>query len=157
MRGVAAHLAPASRSTQQQSVAILGKYPACELPVAKSAGSFLNGAHELAAHAVTSERSPYIDAHFPYVIERDTRVVRPKRGPPGNPVADIGHEHRMLGVVFRAGDQEPLIVHGTWFGIECLQMVMHGFVENLADGRSVLFPCRTYLQLRSRGCGTHRP
>ena len=91
------------------------------------------------------------------MIEGDPRIVRRERDPPGNPVANIGDQHRVLRVMLRPGDELPLILDHARIGIKCFQVVEHGFVENLAQRCSVLFACRTYLQLRPHGCRTHGP
>src|SRR6266404_9133941 len=155
-RGVAAHLAPACRPAQQQSVAIFGQEPANEFAIAKSRGSFLNSAHELPANAVIAKRTPHIDGHLAHIVERDARIVWTERDPSRNPVAHIRDQNRMLWIILSSGDQHPLILHSARLGIKCLHMVVHSFVENSTEWSGVLFTRGTNLQLRSHSCGNHR-
>jgi len=143
-------------SALHQSIAILDKDPSYEFAIAKPAGQFLHGAHELAAHAVTSERPAHVNVNFTDVIQRNAHVVGGKRNPAGNPISHVRPQDRMLGIIPGAGSQQSLIHHRTRLAIKGLQVLLHSFIKKFAQRRGVLLSCGTYLQLRSRGYGGHK-
>ena len=67
--GVATHLAPARRSAQIQTILILHQHAANELAVSELSGVFLDGAHQLAAHAVTAKRPPHINVYLTDIVQ----------------------------------------------------------------------------------------
>ena len=74
-------------------------------------GCFLNGAHELASHAIAAERPPHVYEHLADIVQRDAVVIRRERDPARNPVAHIGDQDRMLRVLLGGSDLQALVVH----------------------------------------------
>jgi hypothetical protein len=61
----------------------------------------------------------------------------------------------MFRILFGCVRPHALVVHRARFGIKRFQVILHGFIENFAEGDSVVFLNVPNLQLRPRTCGAH--